>query len=225
MKPRITKILGTLVAAALSFRLFASETVDVYKLTISLKVPQVVNNSQSLGKREYKRQKITGNLFIFYDNETGAATSIQMDSLVNTTFKVGGSPVKYRVIDDYLGIPQIWNVIGSNKTESFNQSSVCFNATLEPSYALTQANSDNSFVLVFSGTGVMKTWRFVDGLKFKHLNTISGYVVGTQGCGCHDYGHLSPTRIIGMCGPTSYAIDIASVYGIWKARFSHRMSK
>lgn len=225
MKSKILKILGTFAVSVLVFQTFASQVVDVYSLSISLRVPQVVDNSRSLGKRIYQKQKITGNLLVYYDDESGVASSVELDSLVNKTFKIGGSPVKYKSVESYLGISQIWNAIGSNKTGIFGKSSVCLNATLEPSYALSQANNDNSLVLVFAGTSTLATQKLSCGTKYKFLKSVSGYVVGTQGCGCHDYGHTSPTRVIGLYGPTDQVIDVASVFGTWKAKFSYRTTK
>lgn len=227
MKTRKTaKRLGLVAVLLLGLSSLANQTVDVYQLTVYLKVPQVVDNSQSLGKREYQRQKITGNLLIYYDNDTSAASAIQLESLVNDTFKVAGQKVRYKAVEDaYIGIPQIWNAIGSNKTGIFGKSSICFNAELEPSYALTQANSDNSLMLVFAGTSALVNKKLSRGQKYKFLKSVTGIVVGTQGCGCHDYGHRSPTRVLGLYGPTDQAVDIAAVRGTWKATFKHRTSR
>ena len=74
---------------------------------------------------------------IFYDSESEAAEAIQLDNLINKSYKIGGKDVTYKALEDsYLGVPQIWNAIGSNKTLVFNKSSVCFNAELEPSYTI-----------------------------------------------------------------------------------------
>lgn len=228
MKERLKALLslGIVAMAFISGAAIKCEIVDVYTLQISLRVPQVVDNNQSLGKRVYKTQKITGRIIVKYDSETSAAESLELDQLVNKSFKVGGQYVKYKYLENssIFGIPQIWNAIGSNKTLIFNKSSVCFYAELEPSYALSEANNDNSLILVFSGGGSMSTKNMGDGTKYKFPTSISGYVTGTQGCGCHDYGHLSPTRVLGAYGATSQAVDIASVWGIWKAKFSYRTS-
>ena len=64
-------LLGTATMAFLIFielNIFARQTVDVYDITMQLKVPQVVDNSRSLGKRVYKLQKITGRLLVYYDD-------------------------------------------------------------------------------------------------------------------------------------------------------------
>lgn len=227
MKERLKALLSlSIVAMAfISEAAIKREIVDVYTLQISLKVPQVVDNMQSLGKRTYKIQRITGRILVHYDVETGLASSLNLDQLVNKSFKVGGQYVKYKHLENssIFGIPQIWNAIGSNKTLIFNKSSVCFYAELEPSYALSEANNDNSLILIFSGGNSMISKK-IDGIKTRFPTFISGYVTGTQGCGCRDYGHLSPTRIIGIHGASDQAIDIASVWGTWKAKFSYRTS-
>ena len=140
-------------------------------------------------------QKITGRLLVYYDNESKAAEAIELSNLVNLSYKVGGKNVKYKALSDgYIGVPQIWNAIGSNKTLVFTKSSVCFNAELEPSYALGEPNNNNSLILVFSGASTLSTKKLSCGVKIKFPTTVSDHVVGTQGCGCHDYGHVSPTR-------------------------------
>ena len=217
-------VLATSIFAATSS--LAKQVVDVYSLQIALKVPQVVDNTQSLGKRVYKLQKITGRLLVYYDGETEAAEAIELVDLVNLSYKVGGKNVKYKALEDgYVGVPQIWNAIGSNKTLVFNKSSVCFNAELEPSYSLGEPNNDNSLILVFSGASTLATKKLSCGVKIKFLTTVGGYVVGTQGCGCHDYGHVSPTRSLGLYGPTDQVVDIAAVWGTWKAKFQYRTEK
>ena len=217
-------VLATSIFAATSS--LAKQVVDVYSLQIALKVPQVVDNTQSLGKRVYKLQKITGRLLVYYDSETKAAEAIELVDLVNLSYKVGGKNVKYKALEDgYVGVPQIWNAIGSNKTLVFNKSSVCFNAELEPSYAIGEPNNDNSLILVFSGASTLATKKLSCGVKIKFLTTVGGYVVGTQGCGCHDYGHVSPTRSLGLYGPTDQVVDIAAVWGTWKAKFQYRTEK
>ena len=217
-------VLATSIFAATSS--LAKQVVDVYSLQIALKVPQVVDNIQSLGKRVYKLQKITGRLLVYYDGETEAAKAIELVDLVNLSYKVGGKNVKYKALEDgYVGVPQIWNAIGSNKTLVFNKSSVCFNAELEPSYTIGEPNNDNSLILVFSGASTLATKKLSCGVKIKFLTTVGGYVVGTQGCGCHDYGHVSPTRSLGLYGPTDQVVDIAAVWGTWKAKFQYRTEK
>lgn len=217
-------VLVTSIFASMSS--LAKQVVDVYSLQIALKVPQVIDNTQSLGKRAYMLQKITGRLLVYYDNESKAAEAVELANLVNLSYKVGGKNVKYKVLNEnYIGVPQIWNAIGSNKTLVFTKSSVCFNAELEPSYALGEPSNDNSLILVFSGASTLSTKKLSCGVKIKFPTSVSGHVVGTQGCGCHDYGHVSPTRSLGLYGPTDQAVDIASVWGTWKAKFQYRTEK
>ena len=65
-------VLGTLILSTFIGMTFAAkqskQTVDVYDITMHLKVPQVLDNSHSLGKRVYKHQKITGKLLVYYDD-------------------------------------------------------------------------------------------------------------------------------------------------------------
>ena len=227
MKEKLKALLslGIVAMTLISGAAIKREIVDVYTLQILLRVPQVINNMQSLGKRIYKVQKITGRILVHYDAETDLASSLELDQLVNKSFKVREQYVRYTYLknDSMFGIPQIWNAVGNNKTLVFNKSSVCFTAELEPSYALSEANNDNSLILIFSGSGSMISKK-IDGIKTRFPISISGYVTGTQGCGCHDYGHLSPTRVIGIYGASEQAIDIASVWGTWKAKFIYRTS-
>lgn len=219
--------LGTAIAIGLlGLTAGAKETIDVYNLTMQLRVPQVVDNMQSTGKRVYKLQKITGQLFVYYEStDECQAKAVELGNLVNKSFKVGGKNVTYESFPDFdSGVPRIWNAIGSNKTLVFNKSSVCFSAELEPNYALTDPGNDNSFVLVFAGSGTMSK-KTIDGWKIKFPTSVSGYVAGTQGCACHDYGHVSPTRVIGKYGVTDSVVDVASVYGTWRAKYSHRIQK
>ena len=125
--------LGTAIAIGLlGLTAGAKETIDVYNLTMQLRVPQVVDNMQSTGKRVYKLQKITGQLFVYYESiDECQARAVELGNLVNKSFKVGGKNVTYESFPDFdSGIPRIWNAIGSNKTLVFNKSSVCFSAEL-----------------------------------------------------------------------------------------------
>lgn len=84
-------VLVTSIFASMSS--LAKQVVDVYSLQIALKVPQVIDNTQSLGKRAYMLQKITGRLLVYYDNESKAAEAIELANLVNLSYKVGGKNV------------------------------------------------------------------------------------------------------------------------------------
>ena len=62
----------------------------------------------------------------------------------------------------------------------------------------------------------------VDGKRI--ATSLRGYVVGTQGCSCGDYGHKSPTRRAESYGPGETVDDVASVTGLWNARWRGRTS-
>jgi hypothetical protein len=194
MKKVILLLLTSLMAAT------ASAATDVYKFTMSLKVPQVVNNNQSKGKRVYQRQSLKGYLKVTYSDED--MPKVEITDLENHTFKVNGVNVTYVV--DVSSV--IWNLIGSNATGKFKTPSVCFNIEAQPSYVYAyKPTDDNSLILTLAGKGSSK-------------KAISGYASGTLGCGCHDYGHVSPTRVMGPCGPTDWVHDMASVFGTWKIK-------
>lgn len=43
---------------------------------------------------------------VHYDSDTCAASSIEIDNLVNKSYKVGGKNVTYKVVEDgYLSVP------------------------------------------------------------------------------------------------------------------------
>lgn len=194
MKRVITILLASVLAAT------ASAVTDVYRLKMSLKVPQVINNNQSRGKRVYQRQSIKGYLKVTYTDEE--LPKLEVVELENNTFKVGGRYVTYKV--DVTSA--VWNLIGSNATGKFKSPSVCFSIEAQPSYVFAyEPTNDNSLILTLSGRGSSR-------------KVISGYASGTLGCGCHDYGHVSPTRVMGVCGPTDWVQDMAAVYGTWKIK-------
>ena len=194
MKRALTVLLVSLMAAT------ASAATDVYKLTMTLKVPQVVDNSYSKGKRVYKHQTLKGYLKVTYAD--GELPEIQIIGLENRNFKVSGSFVEYKTEVTY----SIWNVIGSNATGKFRTPSICLQIDAQPSYVYSyEPTNDNSLILTLSGKGSSK-------------KLISGYAAGTLGCGCTDYGHISPTRVMGFCGPTEWVQDVASVFGTFRMK-------
>ena len=172
---------------------------DVYALKIRLRVPHVVNNSESTGKRKYKTHVLVGTMEVEYATE--GQPTVRIVALTNRTFKVGG----VRVFYDTWIVSSRWNLIGSNRTGVFRTPSVCIEADALPSYVASyQPTDDNSLVITMSGAGAS-------------AKRISGRVAGTIGCGCSYYGHVSPTRIAGACGPLSIVDDVASVFGTWSA--------
>lgn len=189
---------------------------DVYDFTLSLKVPQVLENNLSTGYRKFKAQKIKGKMYIVWMGD--GSFRIEFSDLVNKNFKVRGVNVTYEGIQDESIYPR-FNFIGNNKTGKFPTPCLCFSVMLEPSYALGGATEDNSFVLVLSAKGT-------SSYKSKYCCTIatkfSGYATGHQGCGCMDYGHKSPTRNATLCGPGEEVNDVVATYGTWSAKWKGR---
>ena len=188
-----------IVAAALvAATAAASAVTDVYRLTMRLHVPQVVDNMESKGRRVYKSQTLVGELRVKYRDEGTA--DVEITALTNKSFKVGGYPVTYEVFT----ASTIWNLIGDNKTQVFTRPSVFLRAEAQPSYvAAYEPTDDNSLIMNLSGKGSSR-------------RAIYGYVTGTLGCGCADYGHISPTRIMGAYGYLPFVSDIAAIYGSWR---------
>lgn len=192
------------------------EATDVYDLTLMLRVPQVYNNAESTGYRKYGFQKIKGELYIKWLVSGGY--KIEMGNLENKTFKVKGVRVAYEWYDGDLVYPRL-NWIGNNKTEKFTVPTLYFSVALDPSYAISTVNEDNSFYLILSGIGVST---YKKELESKLTKTITGYVVGTQGCGCTDYGHKSPTRVGALFGPSEKVDDVVATMGSWTAKWRRR---
>lgn len=189
---------------------------DVYDLKITLKVPQVRNNSSSAGTRKIERQTIVGNFSVLW-KENGTF-SFETDGLYNRNFKIGGKNVTYKGQPGDAIIYPKFNYIGNNRTEKFKVPCLTFSLTLEPSYAIEKMNEDNSFYLVLSGYGTS----FVKSGN-RIAKKLSGNASGSQGCGCMDYGHKSPTREASAYGFTDKAADVVSTHGTWSIRWKRRV--
>ena len=193
-----------LAAIAVMAALCCQATTDVYDIRLSLHVPQVVDNMQSRGKRVYKRQVLKGTMKVTY-SEYGIP-EVEITSLVNRNFKVQGQYVTYKVSTEYAA----WNLIGNNATGVFKKPSVCASIEAQPSYVFSyEPTEDNSLILTLSGKGSSR-------------KSLYGYAAGTLGCGCTDYGHISPTRVMGANGPLGVVQDVAAVYGTWRAKLKYR---
>ena len=192
--------------------------VDVYDFKLRLKVPQVLNNSLSTGYRKYKSQIIKGNLYVNWMSDD--TVSITFGNLVNSTFKVGGKNVIYTTYDAGYQSNRL-NWIGNNKTDMFKTPCLSFSSVFEPSYAIGEADEDNSFYLLFAGAGTSKAYSS-SGIRV--AKTFRGYAVGTQGCSCYAYGHKSPTRAGSVCGPSDRVDDAVATFGNWSAKFNRRVS-
>lgn len=204
--PKIKAVLaGALALFTLALSASQSQTIiDIYKFTMKLHVPQVLNNMESRGRRVYKSQNFIGTILVRYHKN--ATADVIVSCLTNRSFKVKGYPVTYDVETTYA----LWNLIGNNATEEFKKPSVYLELDAQPSYVASyKPTEDNSLILSLAGTGSSR-------------KGIRGYVSGTLGCGCADYGHVSPTRVMGACGPLPLVSDVAGVYGswslIWKTR-------
>ena len=124
---------------------------DIYTFKLSLRVPQVLNNSTSKGVRKIQRQIITGNLNVLWHDD--GSCSFETEGLYNKNFKVGGKNVTYEgYAGDAIVYPR-FNYIGSNLTEKFKTPCISLSLVLEPSYALESVSEDNSFYLVLSCRG------------------------------------------------------------------------
>ena len=129
--------------------------------------------------------------------------------MVNHTHKLSnGKSVAYDAFLDNEKPMQV-AAIGNNKTLKFNTASICFSIEAEPSYSIGDINEDNSLYVTLAGKGIIRNGK---------IHSASGNVSGTLGCGCYDYGHTSPTRLIWWWGISPYITDIAAVYGRWSLK-------
>lgn len=174
--------------------LFAKTT--YYDLVMTMKVPVIVDNSKSKGKRVYKTQKIKGRVIVAHDRYGGEPRVTFLD-MVNKSHRLSnGQYVKYAVSVEGGG----WHAIGDNKKKVFKKPSIFLTIEATPSYALADGE-DNTLIVTLAGGG-------------KDPSYISGRVAGQLGCGCYAYGHVSPTRILG----TDTVVDIAATWGSFKMK-------
>ena len=213
----MNKLLTLITMIILTFSVSAVTVTDVYDLTLKLKVPQVLNNNNSLGERRYKSQTITGQLYISYDTEFENRPVISISNLVNKSFKVGGRNVTYTAEVNDNEIYTRLVLIGSNKTGKFNTASTCFYVEAMPNYAIGGVDEDNSFYILLAGQG---TTALDKKSGIRYIKRLNGYATGTQGCGCYAYGHISPTRVAGYIGATDQVDDVACVHGTWTAKIN-----
>lgn len=189
---------------------------DVYTLKLTLKVPQVLNNSDSKGVRKIQRQVVEGDLNVVW-HEDGSC-SFETEGLYNKNFKVSGKKVTYEgYAGDGIVFPH-FNYIGSNLTGQFKTPCLLMSLVLEPSYALETVSEDNSFYLVLSGFGNSSV---KNGSRI--VTRIRGNVAGSQGCGCMDYGHKSPTRAACIDGASDRISDVVATYGTWTMKWKKRV--
>ena len=191
---------------------------DTYSFVLNLKVPQVLDNTKSLGYRKYKTQKITGDMYVKWLAD--GTFAIEFGNLVNSKFTVNGAKVTYKGYEDRNVVYTRFNYIGSNKTDVFKTPCLCFYLELEPSYAKGVNSEDNSFYVLLSGSGNSK---FDKTYGSRIATKFTGYASGTQGCGCKAYSHKSPTRSATIVGPMDDVSDVVATFGTWNARWKSRM--
>ena len=210
MKMKILTLLSILVIA----QVCSAAIVDEYKFTMRVYVPRIYDNTASLGYRKYKQQTVNGTLRLTYESGTVRPT-ITVTNLVNRSHKINGCNITYTTtVDsgDYV-YPRI-NVIGNNRTGVFKTGSIVFHIDANPSYNIGEDVEDNSLLITLAGRANTKV---VNGRRV--IGTGRGNLAGTLGCGCTAYGHVSPTRVLGVEGPTDVVDDVASVWGTWSMRY------
>lgn len=213
MKKQIRKYLAA--GIMMIFACAVADVTHVYDLSLNLRIPRVYDNMQSAGFRKYQMQTLKGEMLIEYtDGETLPRISVR--NLVNKTHRINGQRISYicEPSPDYI---QRLNYIGNNRKLVFSKPSASFSFIADPSYNIGNVEADNSLYLQLSGSGTSS------GSTGKQIiKKLSGMATGTIGCGCFEYGHISPTRIAGPFGPTQIVDDVAAVYGKWKAVFKYQ---
>ena len=170
---------------------------DIYQLRMRLRVPAIYNNMESQGLRRYRPQVFCGELRIHYGGEGGDEVEISIPALTNLSYKIRNVHVSYKT--EITGYP-IWSAVGNNKTGVFQKATLVFGIDANPSYNVGDDEPDNTLILTLALVG-------------KQFGRLGGYAAGQLGCGCHAYGHVSPTRVLGPDGATDRVIDIAAVNG------------
>ena len=202
---------ATIASFAMPADLQAKQVTDAYVFKMTLQVPRVYDNTQSLGYRKYQKQVVTGRMFITYDTSRESRPVITFSKLVNQQHKVNGAKVVYDVtVEEY--VTPLVNAIGSNQTGEFKTPTAIFAIQAWPSYAKGAPDEDNSLNVVLSGKGITSLIG-----SSRVVKKISGSVAGALGCSCTAYGHVSPTRVMGAFGPTDLVDDVAAVFGTWQA--------
>lgn len=194
--------------------------VDYYDFKMTLKVPQVVNNTTSKGKRVFQTQTVVGKLMVAYLED--GSVEFALGDLYNKNFKVNGGKVTYTAYCDSEKVTPRLTYIGDNCKDEFKTATIAFYSEFEPSYAKGEAGDDNSFLLTFAGKGSTST-KLAEGCRLP--KDFSGNCAGTQGCSCAAYSHKSPTRKATSCGPSDKPDDVSATWGTWKAKFIKSVSR
>lgn len=185
--PRMTRrdILLSAAGAALSAalprgtRAEGEVAVTRYELAMYMYIPRVFDNTESKGRRKIQRQVIRGYVEVRDPGEDGIEPDISVTGLTNKTHLVGGKNVTYKC--NVIEGETMWRYIGNNATNVFTRPCVKLSVDCDPSYNIGADEPDNALIIQLSGTGASD-------------NRITGNVTGQIGCGCHAYGHVSPTR-------------------------------
>ena len=166
-----------------------------YRLTMKLYVPRIYDNMQSKGYRKSQAQTIKGYVYVDKNVKSGSTEpEIVVSGVYNKTHRIGSKSVTY---SDAAATGVMYRYIGSNKTGVFKKPCVKFSLVLDPSYNIGGDDPDNTLVIDLAGQGSSE-------------KRIKGSVTGHIGCGCKEYGHVSPTRNV------VYGVDDkAPTYGMF----------
>lgn len=189
---------------------------DRYDLKLTLKVPAIVDNMESKGKRVYKTQRLRGTLVAYYYDE-GRDPYLAVVGLYNKDYKIRGKCVTYETM--VSGV--LWRAVGDNRNEVFRKAAFGFRLEADPSYNVGDDEPDNTLILTLAGAGTVRS--------------VFGSASGQLGCGCMAYGHVSPTRVVycpyvgskwvQTCWPRWWyptVVDIAPCWGTWSIKFRDR---
>ena len=199
-----------------------STITDVYTFKMAVKTPRVYDNMQSKGYRKYHIDKLYGELHLTYPADGTDGAEITVKNLYNISHKVGGKYVTYKtqIAKDMIG--PLVNLIGSNKTGIFRTPTIVFSLVCDPSYNVGKVDEDNTLYITLAGSGTVIKCK---NTRQQLINSMSGCLSGTLGCGCTAYGHKSPTRVNGAYGPICNMVDdVAAVWGQWKATYRYSQS-
>lgn len=160
---------------------------------------------------------MSGELVVKYSDEE-VFPQIYITNLVNHSHKINHKNITYTCYQDESTVSRL-NYLGNNRSNLFTKPGLSMSFVADPSYNIGDVEEDNSLYLNFAGYGVSSTSKI---RTCRIPAKLSGNATGNLGCGCSAYGHKSPTRVVGYCGPTDFVDDVAPVFGKWKAKFKLR---
>ena len=176
----------------------------IYQLNMRLRIPRVYDNTQSKGYRKFQWQRILG--YIIVDKSSYESEYIEPNifvyGLTNNTHKINKDNVTYDAVE---ASDVMWHYIGNNRTCIFKNTCIKLYLDLNPSYNIGDDEPDNTLLIQLSGVGDSE-------------RLIGGNVTGQIGCGCKEYGHVSPTRDI-----NGNVCDTAPLYGTFTMRLKKRI--